>query len=714
MAWAGSNMVASIGSWCARNKWVVVILWILLLAGVTIGGKLAGGTLNAPFTVPGTSSQNGADIATKAFPQTSGLQMGQVVVYGSADVMKSTSSQSVIESAIKDVKTLPGMATVSDPFTQAGSVSGDASTAVINIGYDVSSEEISDTTFKHLQDAMSPVAKTKGLKVAYLGAPAAQAGSPPIEISEELGLLAAVIVLLVTFMAVLAMIAPLISAMVGLILGIGFITLSSSFLSMTAIAPTLATMIGLGVGIDYAVFIVSRHRELLRTGSDVPTALRSALASSGRSVLVAGATVTIALLGLFVSGIPVVSMLGVAAAIAVVTAVLAALTLLPALLGIFGRRIMRPRDRKLPPLSEAENAEITHGVWGVWARFVGSHPVPFLVLAVAIMGTLAIPTLSMDLGEVDSGSDPPGSTTRIAYDQLSDAFGVGINGPVQLVLTPYADQAGAEQVVTALKKDKGVASVQAPAINAKQKVTMIQLIPSTSPTSNATEELLGRLPGDVEAVTGKSVTVDVTGVTAGMSDLSNRIVERLPYLIGAVLLLSFILLLVEFRSLMVPLSAVVMNILSVGAAYGVIVAVFQWGWGAELIGVPERVEIVAYVPMMMFAILFGLSMDYEIFLISRIRESHLSGVSTLQSIEVGLSHTARVITAAALVMITVFLAFVLVDNVVIKMFGLGLAVAVLVDSTIVRMMLVPSTMVLLGRTNWWLPGWLRRVLPGHD
>jgi RND superfamily putative drug exporter len=293
----------------------------------------------------------------------------------------------------------------------------------------------------------------------------------------------------------------------------------------------------------------------------------------------------------------------------------------------------------------------------------------------------------MQLGQVDAGSDPKGSPTRVAYDTLAEKFGPGFNGPIEVVLSPYADEAGAKQVVAAIAKDAGVETVTPPMINAQQQVTLITLIPKSAPTDEATQQLVSRLPGEVQGIVGSDVKVYATGVTAGLLDLSERIAQRLPLFIGAVILLSFLLLLIEFRSIFVPLKAAVMNVLSIGAAYGAIVAIFEWGWGGRFIGVPETVQIEAYVPMMMFAILFGLSMDYEVFLISRIREEHLRGATTLESVEIGLSYTARVITAAALIMITVFLSFVLMDNVVVKMFGIGLATAVLVDATIVRRLL---------------------------
>ncbi len=704
-------MVARLGAVCARYRWVVIVLWIILLAGMISATKLVDVNENEGLTVPGTSAFRGADTLDRAFPASNAGTAGQIVVFGAPGAMKVKVTQDVITKVIKDIKTLPSMGLVGDPFTEPSTVSPDGSTALINLRYTVNINDIKPAMYTHLQDVMAPVKAVPGLQVAYSGAPAAEAAGAGQDISEGLGLLAALIILSITFMAVLAMVAPLLSAVAGLMLGLMSITVFSSVTPITSIAPVLAAMIGLGVGIDYAVFIVNRHREQLRAGMTIEESIPAALGTAGRAVLVAGVTVAIALTGLFLSGIPTVTMLGVTASFAVLTAILAALTLLPALLSVFGLRILRKRDRNAPPLDSA--GELASGIWGRWARLVGSHPIPFLLVAVVILGTLTIPFFSMTLGQVDAGSDPPGSTTRIAYDQIAKAYGPGQNGPIEVVLSPYSDQAGAKKIVAAISKDSDVQIAYPPVINAKQQVMLIQVVPKSSPTAQDTEDLVNRLPGQIQLLVGKNVTVDVTGVTPAMIALSNRITDRLPYFIGAVILLSFLLLVVEFRSILVPLSGAVMNVLSVGAAYGVIVAIFEWGWASHYIGVPEAVQIEAYVPMMMFAILFGLSMDYQVFLISSVREEHLRGASTLRSVEVGLSHTARVITAAALIMITVFLAFVLIDNVIIKMFGIGLATAVLIDATIVRLMLVPSVMVLIGDKNWWLPGWLDRLLPGE-
>ncbi|MBM3680063.1 MAG: MMPL family transporter [Actinobacteria bacterium] len=702
------RVVSRIGGWCARRRWIVIVLWIALLAGVGAAGILAGGRTNANLTVPGTSAQTGADLANRAFPTGKGLA-GSVVVYGAPGVLREKRVQRAIEKAVKDARTLPRMGSVQSPLEPGGLISKDASTAVIGLSYDLGAEEVRPATYRHLQEAMRPLRAVDGLRIAYTGTPAAEEESATTDISDALGLVAAMIILLVAFGTALAMVSPLLSAVAGLLLGVATIKLLSAYLQISSIGPILATMIGLGVGIDYAVFLVNRQRENLLRGVEPLQGIRDAMGTAGRTVLVAGLTVAIALLGLATAQIPFVTMLGVTASVAVLTAILSALTLQPALLAVMGQRVIRKRDRAAPPATTGED-DVGGGSWGRWARLVGSHPVPFLLLAVAILGVLTVPLLQMRLGQVDAGSDPPGSTTRIAYDQLAKAFGPGFNGPIEVVLHPYADAGGAKRVVEAIAKDPDVEVVAPPAISKRDRVVVISVTPKSAPTDDRTQRLVERLPRDVQRVTGPEVRVYATGVTAGLLNLSDRIAQRLPIFIAAVILLSFILLLVEFKSVLVPLKAAIMNALSIGAAYGAIVAIFQWGWGASLIGLEETVMIEAYAPMMMFAILFGLSMDYEVFLISRIREAHLRGASALRSVEVGLSHTARVITAAALIMITVFLSFVLEDGVIVKMFGIGLATAVLVDATIVRLMLVPSTMVLLGEANWWLPGFLRRLL----
>ncbi|MGI9116954.1 MAG: MMPL family transporter, partial [Gaiellales bacterium] len=500
-------MVGRLGGLCARYRWVVVVLWIALLGGVVSGAVLAGGHANAELTVPGTGAQTGADLANRAFPQGTGL-VGQVVVSGAAGAIDEPGNRKVIEATIADLRTLPAMIDVVSPYAPGGQVSADRSTGIIGLRYDLGVNDVTPATWHHLQDAMAPVAALTGIQVSYAGTPAAEEANVSQDISEGLGILAAIIILLVTFGTVLAMVTPLVSAISGLVLGLELIQLSSNVLSITSIAPILATMIGLGVGIDYAVFIVNRHREGLQQGLTVAESIPVALGNAGRAVLVAGLTVSVALLGLVAAGVPTVTMLGVTSSIAVLTAILAALTLLPAVLAIVGQRIVRKRDRDLPPRAAVAGAdEIASGVWGRWARTVGSHPIPFLIVSIAILAALTVPLFSMTLGQVDAGSDPKGSPTRIAYDTIAAKFGPGVNGPVEVVLSPYADQAGAKQAAAVLAEDPGVASVAPPMVNREQEVTLINVVPRSSPTDAATQELVSRIPSELQSTVGTGVHV---------------------------------------------------------------------------------------------------------------------------------------------------------------------------------------------------------------
>jgi RND superfamily putative drug exporter len=441
-------------------------------------------------------------------------------------------------------------------------------------------------------------------------------------------------------------------------------------------------------------------------GMGVADSIARATASAGRAVIVAGGTVAIAVLGLAAVGIPFVTRLGQAAAIAVVVAVLAAITLLPAALAIAGQGLGRWR---LPFVSGPRAVDLDapadrmHG-WARWSLAVTRRPWPYLVASVMVLVALALPVFWMELGQVDAGSDPPGSTTREAYHLIATGFGPGFNGPVQVVLEGPRAKAHAQDVAQRARDLAGVIEVSPPVASPVDDVALINVVPSGAPSSPRTTDMVERLPQRLRPVAGAGTVVYATGATAIGVDLSERVAERLPWFIAAIILISFVLLMFEFRSLLVPLQAALMNLLSVGAAFGVVVAVFQWGFLRSQLGVPEAVAIEAWVPMIMFAILFGLSMDYEVFLLSRVRDAWLDGEGPHRSVAIGLASTARVITAAALVMVSVFLAFVLTDDVIVKMLGVGLATAVLVDATIIRLMLAPALLSIFGRWNWWLPG----------
>ncbi|RLE16516.1 MAG: MMPL family transporter, partial [Actinobacteria bacterium] len=514
-------------------------------------------------------------------------------------------------------------------------------------------------------------------------------------------------------------------AIFGLVVGLSLVGLLGAVIDIPSVAPRLGTMIGLGVGIDYALFILSRHRDNLEDGVENDLSIARTNATAGMAVVVAGGTVVVAILGLQMAGIPFVSALGYSASIVVAIAVLVAITLLPALLSFAGPRVLARSHRKAAKAAaetvdsgETIEVEQGHSGWVRWAHWVAYHPWRSAIASTLVLLVLAIPVLDMRLGQADAGTDPISTTHRQAYDLLADGFGDGFNGPLLLTvdLGESRDPSILEPIAQAVNDDPGVQAVAPPEINDAGDTALIVAIPTTKPQDEATSDLVHNLRDTTipEVVDGSDATVLIGGPTASFIDQSDKISDRLLWFIAAVVAVSFLLLMIVFRSLLVPLKAAALNLLSIGAAYGVVVAVFQWGWGRSLIGLDEAVPIASFVPMMMFAILFGLSMDYEVFILSRIREEYVGGRSNIDSVIEGLGATAKVITAAALIMISVFLGFVASDDPVVKMMGVGLATAVAVDATIVRMVLLPATMSLVGDANWWLPGWLERILPHLD
>jgi RND superfamily putative drug exporter len=510
---------------------------------------------------------------------------------------------------------------------------------------------------------------------------------------------------------------PIGSALLGVGIGLAGVGIIAGFTDVPTTSPALATMIGLGVGIDYALFVVTRFRQHLHEGTSVTESAGIANATAGQSVLFAGTTVVIAIVGLLLAGMPAITTMGLAVALSVIVSMLVAVTLLPALLGWAGTRI----DRLA--IHRHQGGEAHQTISGRWAHHVGRRPARYAIGSLVLLLVIAAPVTALRVGFADDGNAASGSTERRAYDLTSEAYGPGFNGPL-LVVLETGDEAGDGAIdsgaVAAVAEDlagtAGVAVVTPPVTSPDGRTAVLNVVPTTSPQDEATADLLDRMRGEVlpEAVDGTGTVARVTGSQAMFEDVSTRLGERLPIFIAAVVALSFLLLMVVFRSLLVPLKAALMNALSIGAAYGVIVAVFQWGWGKDLVGLEETVPVNPFVPLIMFAILFGLSMDYEVFLLSRVREAFLRSGDSHSSVVEGLGATARVITSAALIMISVFLAFVGSEDVTMKMFGLGLATAVLLDATIVRMVLVPATMAMLGNANWWLPGWLDRILPHMD
>jgi len=512
---------------------------------------------------------------------------------------------------------------------------------------------------------------------------------------------------------VVAMGFPIVTALMGIFVGAAGVGVLSAVLDVPEFSLILCVMVGLGVGIDYALFIVTRHRQHLHEGMSVEDSAGTANGTAGQAVLFAGTTVVIAILGLFLAGLPAITAMGISVALVVVVAMLAAITLLPGLLGLAGTKI-----DKLSIHRKTHVAKPADETWsGRWAHQVGQHPVRYALASFVALCAIAGPALSMRIGTADDGNAATNTTQRKGYDALAEGFGKGFNGPIQVVIqvpTP-GDRVAVARVHDALQADPGVAAVTVPVFNAAGDTAILTANPTTAPQDEQTDALVRHLRSDVlpATVQGTNARALLTG-QALVTDLTERITSRLLIFISAVVAMSFVLLMIVFRSILVPLKAALMNLLSIAAAYGVVVAVFQWGWGNELIGLQQTMPISPFAPLMMFAILFGLSMDYEVFLLSRVREEYVASGDSHKSVVDGLSSTARVITSAALIMISVFASFVLGIDPIGKMFGIGLSVAVFLDATLVRMVLVPATMSLLGGANWWLPRWLDRILPHLD
>ncbi|CAB4910214.1 MAG: MMPL family transporter [Actinobacteria bacterium] len=705
-----SRFLYRLGRTCVTRRRLVLAVWLLAAVGASLVGRLSGGKTQDVFEIPGVESQRAVDVLTERFPAASGTS-AQVVFKVSAGTLDSPANAPVIAATVAELIGQPNVSRVSALWSSPNGAIG-----YVEVQYDLPSGDIKDAAFGRLE-ATAATATAAGVRTELGGELPTEGTDVPPSSQELFGLIAAVIVLLVAFGSVIAMGLPIGIALIGLATSLGLITTLASVVEINSAAPILSAMIGLGVGIDYALFIVTRHREHLAQGMTVEDAAGRAVATSGSAVLFAGMTVVIAICGLAIAGIPMVTFMGLMSALTVTVMVAVSLTLLPALLGFAGLKIDAIR---LPRRRKASGSLVPkETVWHRFARHVSLRPWRYLIAGVATLVTLALPIFSLQLGMADNGNASESLTTRRAYDLLAEGFGPGFNGPLVLgiELDNGATTDSLAALAAAIAADPGVQSVAPPQPSPDGTAAVLQVIPTTSPQDRGTSELVHRLRDDVipgATAAEPDVHVFVGGRTALFVDLSDKITSRILWFIGAVLLLSVLLLMMVFRSIAVPLKAAAMNLLSIGAAYGVIVAVFQWGWMLQLFGVDEVVPIISFLPMMMFAILFGLSMDYEVFLLSRVREEYLRGHDNTTAVIEGIASTARVITSAALIMISVFAAFILGDDPTIKMFGLGLSVAVFVDATLVRMVLVPATMRLLGDRNWWLPGWLDRLLPHLD
>ncbi len=700
------------GAWTTGHRKTVIFGWIVALVVIGAISGSVGSSFSENFKLPASDSQEAFDLLETKFPAQSGDTA--TIVYRAPSGVEQPPVKRKMEGAFAAIGKEPHVSEVASPYAKGGAaaVSDDGQIAYATVQLDQIADKLDKGEVERIMNTALG-ASGNGLDVQIGGQPIEEVRSENEgDSSFAIGLLAAVVILLLTFGSLVAMGLPLITALFALGVGLSLVTLGTHVFDTAEFAPQLAAMIGLGVGIDYALFILTRFRNGLDEDLSPRAAAIAAVDTAGRAVLFAGVTVIIALMGMMLLGLSFLYGVAMAAALAVLMTMIAALTLLPALLTIAGRRVDRLR---IPGLGQRRPSTAEDTRWFRWSREIQRRPLLSALLSGGLLIVLCIPTLSLRLGSDDAGSDPAGSTTRKAYDLLAEGFGPGFNGPFSIVaaLPGKGEDAALEQTRKALRAEKGVAATTPVMLNSAQNTGVFQVYPTTSPQSEATTELLDHIRGDVippiEQRTG--ARVHVGGITAIFEDFGNAIDEKLPLFIGVVVLLSALLLMAVFRSVLVPLKAVVMNLLSIGAAFGLIVAVFQWGWGASLIGVDSTGPIISFFPIFLFAIVFGLSMDYEVFLMSRIHEEWEHRHDATLAVTRGLALTGRVITAAAAIMVTVFASFMIGEDRIIKLFGLGLAAAIFIDAVIIRSVLVPAIMQLFGRRAWWLPAWLDRILP---
>jgi RND superfamily putative drug exporter len=696
-----------------------VLLWVAAVIVVTLLSRSAGSAFSNSFSLPKTQSTEAIELLQAVSPKVSGDV--EQVVFGTSSGTRVTDApvRARIDEMLAKLAKVPNVSNIVSPFSAGGAtdISKGQTVAFATVTFDRPAQDISDAVANQLVHTAES-ADGQGLLVAVGGQLAEMTNKVSLG-GTGVGVLLAGVVLLLVFGSIFAMALPLLSAGASLGIATGLITLLSHVMKMPQFAPELTLLIGLGVGVDYALFIVSRHRQGLIAGNDVETSIVNAVNTSGRAVLFAGMIVCIALLGMFALDVSFLYGLAVSAALGVALTMFAALTLLPALLGFIGPRVLSRRQKsRLAKSGPRIVGSGTTGFWPRWAALIKARPALPALAAFGIIVFIALPFFSLQLGSSDQGNDPVGTTTRQAYDLLSKGFGPGFNGPLELVATVQgpADQAALDRVVTDVADQPGVARVAPPAlIPAKGggEVALVEVYPTTSPQAEATTDLVDHLRQAVipNAVAGTALTVYVGGTTALFVDFANVLSAKLPLFIGLVVLLSFLLLAIVFRSLVIPLISAILNIFSIGAAFGILVAVFQWGWLGSVVGVNKSGPVESFLPVMLFAIVFGLSMDYQVFLVTRIHEEWLKTGDNELAVRNGLATTGKTITAAALIMILVFGSFILGGERVIKEFGLGLAGGVLVDAVVIRMAIVPSLMTLLGKANWWLPQWLDRLLP---
>jgi putative drug exporter of the RND superfamily len=699
-----------IARWAMEHRRIVVTAWIIATVGIFAVSSSVGKKTANDFTLPGTGTQHALDLLKSKFPAQAG-DADQIVFHARTGTLTDARDRAAIGATLARVARQPHVTSVVSPYAPgAHAMSRDGTIAFATVNFDQRADVLPKAAVNRVI-ATAQAGRSPQLQVELGGQAIEQAQQASLGFATLVGIAAAIIILLISFGSFSAMGLPIATALLGLGAGIGLITLASHVVNMPDFASELALMIGLGVGIDYALFIVTRFRENYRqNGGDIQGAVEAAMNTAGRAVVFAGVTVVIALLGMFALGVSILNGAAVAAAIGVVLVLAASLTLLPALLGFAGRRIGAAGSRR----TAHANTEARPGFWMRWVRGVQRRPAVTAIAATALMLVLAAPALGLRLGSSDAGNDPAGHTTRQAYDLLAKGFGPGFNGPLQVAVAlpgPHGSAALA-RVTSALRATPGVASVAAPRLNPTATAAAVLAYPDTSPQTAQTSSLVSRLRDTtippIERSTGARIFVG--GATASQVDFSHILAAKLPLFIAVVVGLAALLLLVVFRSLVIPPQAALMNLLSIGASLGVVQAVFERGWLGGLFGIQSG-PIDAFIPVIAFAIVFGLSMDYEVFLISRVHEEWQARRDADSAITEGLARTGRVITAAAAVMVAVFGAFAISGTRVLEMFGLTMATAVFLDAIVIRLVLLPAVLQLLGRTTWTLPRWLDRSLP---
>jgi RND superfamily putative drug exporter len=714
-----SRLLYRWGRWSATRPWIAIGAWVLLSVLVVAASAGFGKQLDDSLAAPGTDSQAAADLLAGADSGAGGLTAYVVATPRQDSVTFADSRQARVgldrlESAVGELPKVLGT---------TEEVSPDGRVAMLRVQY----PEIGELAVSDLDALKAVLAESRAsssLRLEAGGDLYFSFEQPPANVGEVLGLVVAALILVVAFGSLLAAGLPLAVALFGLLVGASSLPLLGLLIDIPVWAPVMAAMVGLGVGIDYALFLLSRHREYLAAGVPVAESVGRSLATAGQAVVFAGGTVVVAILGLAFAGLPFVSAAGVGISAVVLVMVLAAITLLPALLGLAGQRLQARGLLARRGQGRGHGHGHGHGPgtdaavlrWSRWGAHVTRHAAAYAVAGTMLLLALAAPVLALRLGLPDQGSYPQARTERLAYDLVAEGFGPGATGPMVVAVDLSRDRSVVEPLVSALAADPGIASAAAVPVEATSDVAVIIAQPTTTPQDAETARTLDRVRSEVlPAVLASSpATAHVGGYTATMSDLSQRVEERLPIFLVAVVAMSYLLLMVLFRSVLVPLKAAVLNLLSVAASYGVLVMVFQWGWAASLIGLESTVPIISFIPLFMFAILFGLSMDYEVFLLSRVREEYLRTGDNGYAVVRGIGVTARTISCGAAIMVSVFVGFGFGDDPVLKMLGLGLATAVFLDATLVRLVLVPATMKLLGDANWWLPTWLDRLLPKWD